>query len=110
MPKALSRNALLHFRSSSPHCLSNEAQQVFRNLDIARELDMGSEVSPRVKRPTTRFVRAGKLTKRTRALKKFMPFALVNARSAPKRSNVISHHIISNNLEFMAVTETRLSS
>ena len=45
-----------------------------------------------------------------RTLMKFLPFSLVNARSLPKRSNVISQHIISNDLEVLAVTETWLSS
>ena len=110
MPEALSRNALLSFRWSSLHCLGNEAQQVLRDLGIARELGMGLEVSPLVKRPTSRGVRAGQSKSKQRALMKFLPFSLVNARSIPKRSNVISHHIISNDLEFLAVTETWLSS
>ena len=110
MPEALSRNALLSLRWSGFHRLSNESQLVLLDLGIACELGMGIEVSPYVKRPTPRGVRGGQSKREQRTLKKFLPFSLVNARSLPKRSNVISQHIISNDLEVLAVTETWLSS
>jgi hypothetical protein len=73
---------------------------------------MGSCISrdARVKRPTPRGVRSGKAVKRARAEKKFVPLALVNARSLNKRTNVISHHLITYNLDLLAVTETWLSA
>ncbi|XP_046454933.1 uncharacterized protein LOC124202627 [Daphnia pulex] len=64
----------------------------------------------RVKRPTPRGVRSGKAAKRARAEKKFVPFALINARSLNKRTNVISHHLITQNIGLLAVTETWLNS
>jgi hypothetical protein len=73
---------------------------------------MGSCISrdARVKRPTPRYVRSGKAAKRARAEKKFVPLALVNARSLNKRTNVISHHLITYNLDLLAATETWLSA
>ena len=48
--------------------------------------------------------------KRNRATKRFVSFALVNARSLSKRTNVISHYIVSNNLNLLAVTEIWLTT
>jgi hypothetical protein len=39
-----------------------------------------------------------------------VPFALINARSLNKRTNVISHHLITQNIGLLAVTETWLNS
>jgi len=64
----------------------------------------------RVKRPTPRGVRSGKAAKRAKAEKRFVPLALVNARSLNKRTNVIGHHIITYNLDLIAVTETWLNA
>jgi hypothetical protein len=63
-----------------------------------------------VKRPSSRRgFRAGKSAKRNRAANRFVPFALINARSLSKQANVISHYIISNNLDLLTVTETWLT-
>jgi hypothetical protein len=58
MPEALTRNALLSLRWSWLHCLDNKAQLVLLDLGNARELGMGIEVFPHIKRPTSRGVRA----------------------------------------------------
>ena len=69
MPEALSLNALLSLRWSGFHRLSNESQLALLDLGIAYELGMGIEVSPYVKRPAPRGVRAGQSKREQRTLK-----------------------------------------
>jgi hypothetical protein len=72
-------------------------------------MGLGVVYNSRVKRPGKRGVRAGKAARRARAAKKFVPFALVNARSLLKRVDVITHHLITYDLDLLAVTETWLN-
>jgi hypothetical protein len=72
-------------------------------------MGLGVVYNSRVKRPGKRGVRAGKLARRAREAKKFVPFALVNARSLLKRVDVITHHLITYDLDLLAVTETWLN-
>ena len=114
MPQAtFSRERLFSFRSSysSQKKLDDGKLSVIRSLGIARELGMGLGVvrNARVKRSTKRGARAGKAAKRARAAKKFVPFALVNARSLPKRTDIINYHLIAYDLDLLAVTETWLT-
>jgi hypothetical protein len=62
-------------------------------------MGLGVVYNSRVKRPGKRGVRAGKAARRARAAKKFVPFALVNARSLLKRVDVITHHLITYDLD-----------
>ena len=109
-PEAYSRRLLLSLRLCK-HSVSNDSLQTFHDLGIARKAGMGlGSIAAWVKRPSSRRgVRAGKSAKRNRAAKRFVPFALVNARSLSKQANVISHYIISNNLDLLAATETWLT-
>ena len=87
--------------------LGIEALQVFNALGIVRRSDFCIYRDAGVKRPTPRGVRSGKAAK---AEKKFVPLALVNARSLIKLTNVISHHFVSHNLDLLAVTESWLTT
>jgi hypothetical protein len=113
VPEALSRRSLFSLRpsTSSQIKLDDAILNIIRNLGISREPGMGLGVvyNSRVKRPGKRGVRAGKAARRARAAKKFVPFALVNARSLLKRVDVITHHLITYDLDLLAVTETWLN-
>jgi hypothetical protein len=109
-PKEYARRLLFSLLLCT-HSVSNDSIQTFHDLGIARKADVGlGSAAAWVKRPSSRRgVRAGKSAKRNRAGKRFVPFALINARSLSKQANVISHYIISNKLDLLAVTETWLT-
>ena len=97
MPEAYTRKHLFSLRASysSQGKLDDGKLSVIRSLGIAREPGMGLGVGhhTEVKRSAKRGVRAGKVAKRARAAKKFVPLALVNARSLSKRSDIINNHL-----------------
>jgi hypothetical protein len=53
--------------------------------------------------------RSGRQAKRAREVKKFLSFGLVNARSVCCKPDVITHHLLSNRLDILAITETWLT-
>ena len=53
--------------------------------------------------------RGGRQAKRAREVKKFLSFGLVNARSVCCKPDVITHHLLSNRLDILAITETWLT-
>lgn len=53
--------------------------------------------------------RSGRQAKRAREVKIFLSFGLVNARSVCCKPDVITHHLLSNRLDILAITETWLT-
>ena len=59
--------------------------------------------------PTKRGRRGGKSAQASYSrAKQFLHCSLVNARSLLSRSHIVQHHIIENNLDFVAITESWL--
>lgn len=77
--------------------LSTKILSLVRILDIA--------LNP----PTKRGKRGGKLNRRNLSSRKFLFCGLLNARSLSASKFIVQHHIIHNNIDLLAVTETWLT-
>ena len=101
MPWAECRLLFLSLRDSLLPPLSPSATATILRL----RLDKGSSLTS----SNYRGCRSGVCVKRLRASKKFLPISLLNARSVVSKPDVIHHHLLTFDLDVLAITETSLT-